>query len=233
MARQMTIEFRNFTGLDLSTAVPYRRPRYKAPGFGEQTMVRGAITGAAAVSNAGKVMADTLAFENAAAGSVRLAGTIPGATIAKPHPDITYAFGGTVSAGAVATVGVSGGVYVWAKFPGIEVGTYAAVAVGAATNVGYSGGGELTIYFGSAPAMLAGDSIAVAVDISLGGPVTLSGQVILSAPPGTTGTPPRLPPGWRPEVIGIAFALTAGWSVLPVSISVMPTRTAIRPLASF
>lgn len=233
MARQMNIEFRNFSGLDLSAATPYRRPRYRSPGVGEQSLVRGAVSAAALVSDTGKVMADTLAMENAGAGAVNLTGAIPGATIAKPHPDITYAFGGTVSAGAVATVGASGGVYFWAKFPGIEIGTYAAVAAGVASNVGYSGGGELTIYFGSAPAMLAGDSIAVAVDISLGGPVTISGQLILSAPPSGIVPPITIPPGWRPTVIGIAFALTVGWSALPVSISVMPTRTAIRPVARF
>jgi len=77
--------------------------------------------------------------------------------------------------------------------------------------------------------VLAGDSITVAVDVDIV-MASVSGMLILSAPPVSLGWPPTLTGPWRPEVIGIGIALSVGISVLPVDISVMPGRTWIKPI---
>lgn len=232
MAGQMNITFRNFTGLDLASAVRATPNRYKPPGFGEETMVRAAIGAASTVSNVGKVAADILSMENARPGSVRVAGLIPGVRIRTPSPDITVAYGLTAGAAAGLAIGAGAGLYLWAKFPGAEIGLYNSISGGYATNIGVGAGGNLCVLFGPAPAVLAGDCITLSVDIGID-VITVSGQLILNAPPVSLGMPPRITGAWHPEVIGIGMALTAGISVLPANISVMPGRTWTRPLTSF
>ncbi|MDD3446108.1 MAG: hypothetical protein PHS60_11895 [Zavarzinia sp.] len=232
MTGQMNINFRNFTGLDLSSAVRTRPPRYKAPSFGEETLVRGAVAAASAVSNLGKVASDAIGFENAAAGSVRISGMIPGVRIRRPNPDITFTIGFTASAGAGLTIGGGAGMYVWSKFPGAEIGLYASAGAGYSTNIGAGAGDNLSVLFGPAPTLLAGDCITLSVDIGVD-VLTVSGQLILNAPPVSLGMPPTVTGVWHPEVVGIGIALTAGMSVLPASVTVMPSRTWTRPVASF
>ena len=76
--------------------------------------------------------------------------------------------------------------------------------------------------------MLAGDLIALEVDVEIG-PVTVGGQIFLTAPP-VSLWPPALTGIWMPEIVGVGFTVTAGVSALPVSIAVMPSRTWIQPI---
>jgi hypothetical protein len=77
--------------------------------------------------------------------------------------------------------------------------------------------------------VLAGDSIAVSVDVGIDF-ATVSGMLILNAPPVSAGWPPTITGAWTPEVIGVGFGTSFGFSALPVDISVMPGRTWIKPL---
>jgi hypothetical protein len=163
-------------------------------------------------------------------GSISLLGAIPGVRIRSPSPDFTVAVGVTGSAGAGVQVGGGAGIYFWNKRPSGEIGVYGSFSVGMITNAGLSIGDQIALMFGSASSVLAGDSISLGVDIDIGFG-SIGGQLILSAPPVSAGWPPTIGlSGWTPEVIGIGLTLTVGISALPVSYSVMPGRTWIKPL---
>lgn len=232
MPGQTRITFRNFTGLDLSSGRRVTRPRYKSPAFGEETLLRGAISALGAVSDVGKLLGGAAGMATSPPGSLSVSGIIPGVRIRVPNPDFTITYGLTASAGASVAVGVGGGVYFWRKASGGEIGLYGSVAAGLITNAGVGAGYALAFLFDAAPTVLAGDCIILSVDVGID-IITVSGQLILNAPPVSLGWPPSITGVWNPEVVGIGFALTAGISALPVNISVMPSRTWTHPVATF
>lgn len=225
MASQFKIEFKNFTGIDLSTAKMVAVPSKKANGFGEETIVRGALSAYTTVSSKGTRIASALALASSPVGVATIVGSVAGAKIRSASPDFTIAAGYTASAGAIVAYGGGAGVYFWNKSPAGEVGLYGSLSVGLMTNIGASFGDQFSYLFGTPSATLAGNSITVSVDIGIG-VATVSGLMYLSVPAGLTTWPPTAPGiTWIPEVIGIGFAVTAGLSLLPHSVSVMPGRT--------
>jgi len=225
MMGQTRIAFRNFTGLDLSSARRFTVPKYKQPAMGEQTLLQGAVAAAALVSNFGKVASATLPAA-APTHSLTTTGTVPGASI-RPFRDFT-----TASGGVVVAAGIGQGIYYWNKPTGGEIGLYGSLSLGIMGNIGVGAGIAVAWLFGPAPSVLAGDCIALSVDVGVD-VLTFSGQLFLSAPPVSLGMPPSITGAWTPQIIGIGYAITAGFSVLPVSISVMPTRTWTRPVTTF
>lgn len=159
--------------------------------------------------------------------SLSILGAIPGLSMASsPHFTLTMGMG--ASAGSGYTAGAGAGIYYWNKAPYGQLGLYGSISAGIATNAGVSFGDYVTYLFGPAASVLAGDSIAVSVDVGID-VFTVTGQLILSAPP-VTLWPPSIGGGWTPQIIGIGFGLSFGISALPVDISVMPGRTWIKPV---
>lgn len=228
MPGQLKVNFKNFWGLSPAHFVKAKMPGASGGGF-KDALLRGAIAGVSGVARRGPLLNDSLNMISPPLGTISLTGAIPGVKIRSPSPDFTIAVGITGSAGAGASVGGGAGVYFWNKRPGGEVGIYGSLSVGAVTNAGISIGDQICLMFGPAASVLAGDCITIGVDIDVG-VVGIGGQLILSAPPVTSGWPPTIGGGWTPEVIGIGMTLTVGISALPVSYSVSPGRTWIKPL---
>ena len=225
MPGQFRVTFRNFTGLDLSGARKTPIPRYKPNHFGEETAVRTALEGAAAVSSTGGLLRSLLGAATPPVASMSVAGVVPGVRIRSPIPDFTVTDGVGASAGAGAAFGAGGGIYFWNKSPSGEVGFFGSLSIGLITNIGASVGVQITLLFGKAPDVLAGDSITVSVDVGID-IATVSGLLILNAPPGGVWPPSRtMLAGWVPEIIGVGFGASVGLSALPVDVSVMPSRT--------
>ncbi|HUL08132.1 MAG TPA: hypothetical protein VLV76_17550 [Candidatus Acidoferrum sp.] len=228
MPGQISITFRNFWGLD-----PARFQRTQSPGRSggsfQDSVLRGAIGALAGTAKRGPLLRSALGMITPPFGSISLSGMIPGVTIRSPRPDFTLTAGITAAGGAGVNFGGGAGMYFWNKSPSGEVGLYGGLSVGMITNIGASIGDQLCFLFGPAGTVLAGDSITVAVDVDIV-MASVSGMLILSAPPVSLGWPPTLTGPWRPEVIGIGIALSVGISVLPVDISVMPGRTWIKPI---
>jgi hypothetical protein len=232
MPGQIRITFKNFTTPpDLSQARKVGIPRQKQNFFGEETALRDAIKGLATLSprrRGTSTFDDLLNVATPPTASMTLAGSVPGTIIRRPVTDFTITFGPTASAGAGTALGVSGGIYFWNKKPDGEVGLFGTMSIGILSNLGFSVGDAVTYLFGPAPTVLAGDAIAVSVDVGID-VATVSGLLILSAPPGTLW-PPALTGPWTPEIIGVGFAISVGLSALPVDVAVMPGRTWIKPI---
>lgn len=231
MPGQIRITFRNFVGLDLSGSRKIPVSRYQPPHFGEQTAIEAAIEALGGLTPAGRVLRSLKALVSPPPAAMTLSGTIPGVRIRSPFPDFTIADGVGASAGAVTAFAAGGGIYFWNKSPSGEIGLYGSLSVGLITNIGASAGFQIALMFGRAPDVLAGDSITVSVDVGID-VVTVTGMLILSAPPSGVWPPPNPSAlaGWVPEVIGVGFGMSAGWSALPVDISVMPSRTWTHPI---
>ncbi len=228
MPGQIRVNFRNFWGLD-PTKFQRAKPPGRSGGSFQDTVLRGVIDNLSGAISRGPLLRSALGMITPPFGSISLSGVIPGVTIRSPRPDFTITAGVTGSAGAVLNFGAGGGVYFWNKSPSGEVGLYGGISVGVITNIGASIGDQFCLLFGPAGTVLAGDSITIAVDIDIV-VASLSGMLILNAPPVSLGWPPSITGPWRPEVIGIGIALTVGISALPVDISVMPGRTWIKPI---
>jgi hypothetical protein len=153
-----------------------------------------------------------------------------------PARDFTIALGPSANIGTFFQGSAGAGVYWWIK-PGLpdEVGLWGSVGVGVTSNMGFSVGGQVSVWYGAAPSVMAGESMSVAVDVTIGA-VTVTGMVFFSVPPTglllTPGMkhPPTFPPGWKPLLIGLGFGLSGGWSVLPIDVSIGPSTTWLKPL---
>jgi len=231
MAKQIRITFKNFTSLDLSGSRKVNLPRANRNSFGEETLLRTTLSGMDRMSPGRRgtsLVADLLDLASPPPGRVMLSGSVPGALVRPRGPDFTIAAGPTSSMGAGFALGSSGGVYFWNKMPGGEVGLFGSLSIGIISNIGFSAGASVTYLFGPAPTVLAGDAIVVSVDVGID-IATVSGMLVLNAPP-TTIWPPRVAlSGWVPEIIGVGFGFSIGLSALPVDISVMPSRTWMTP----
>jgi hypothetical protein len=241
MAEPFRIRFRNFTGLDFSTAERCRMPAAKPNMMGEETLLRGGIAALSAAGNAkGRLLEHTLDRCEGGA-TMTVSGAIPSALIPS-SPEYTIAEGVSAGAGAGAGFSGGGGVYFWKKVPGFEFGLYGSLSAGLISNIGASAAFQVAYFFGPAPATLGGDSITLAVSVDVG--VSIGGVLFISAPPsgltppGTTSLSSYLSTiaassaSWRPQVLGVGYTVGVGVSVLPVDISVMPGRTWTRSAMS-
>lgn len=229
MPGQYKVTFKNFTYLDFSTAKKINVPKPKGNLPGEETLVRAGMSAIGAVSSKGGVMTSMLAVATSPVATLTVAGAVTGALIKSPAPDFTVTFGLAAQAGGGTTAGIGAGVYAWNKSPMGQVGLYGSVSLGYVTNVGVSVGDQICLLFGTPSSTLAGDSISLAVEMGIG-VLTVSGIMILNAPPVTIWPPSLSIAGWTPQIIGVGFALSAGISALPADISVMPGRTWIKPV---
>jgi hypothetical protein len=231
MPGQIRINFRNFTALDLSQARKASIPQASRNSWGEETVLRDGLKGIATISprrRGTSTINDLLNIATPPTGSIAVTGTVPGAVIRPRGLDFTVTFGPSASAGAGTALGASGGVYFWNRKPDGEVGLFGSMSIGIISNLGFSVGDAVTYLFGPAPTVLAGDAIVVSVDVGID-VATVSGLLVLNAPPGTIW-PPRVTGTWTPEIIGVGFAVSVGLSALPVDVSVMPSRTWIKPI---
>jgi hypothetical protein len=229
MPGQIKITFKNFTYMDFSTAKKVKLPGKKSSLPGEETLLRGGVSALAEISSRKKMWKSALDIASPPTGVLSILGSIPGVKIRSGKPDFTLAVGGSMAAGGGAMNVASGaGVYFWNKSPTGEVGLYGSISIGAVTNLGVSIGDSLAYMFGKPGDVLTGDCITVSIDVGID-VVTLTGSLILSAPP-VSLWPPAITGAWTPEVIGIGFGLSVGMSALPADISVMPGRTWIKPV---
>lgn len=220
-----------------------RRPARRENVPGEETLLRTAMLAGTLSPSQRSFHSSLLDASEPPAASLSLSGILPGVTIPIPR-EWTVAEGLTAGAGAGMGGSVSGGLYVWFKRPGSEIGLFGSISLGLITNISVGAGLVCMVMFGPAPAVLAGDSVTISIDLGIEF-LTISGFLILSAPPAGLGPLHTLPatavgiaaaaggpwaPGWRPQLIGIGFSLTAGFSALPVNMTVMPGRTWIRPV---
>jgi len=228
MPGQITVTFRGFTDqnvlLNLPRAQKATLPRRKPPSSFEESMIRTGLEGAALVSPRISSLLALLAPPPAIA---RIIGTVSRIPIRRTS-DFTIAVGFVAQAGAGVSAGLGGGVYFWNKRPRGEVGLFGSISIGVITNIGVGAGDSFAYLFDAAPTVLAGDIIALEVDVEIG-PVTVGGQIFMSAPPATIW-PPALTGPWVPEILGVGFQVTAGISVSPVAIAVTPSRTWIQPI---
>ena len=199
-------------------------PRQKPPGPIEEGLIRTAAEGLALGSTRIRSLLDLLSPPPF---SARVSGMVSRLPIRR-SPNFTIAVGLVASAGAGVAMGMGAGMYFWNKTPRGELGLFGTISVGMITNIGAGAGDSFAYMFDSAPSALAGDCITLEVSVEIG-PVSVAGQMFLTAPPATIW-PPALTGPWVPEVIGVGFTVTAGISISPVHIAVMPSRTWIRPV---
>jgi hypothetical protein len=231
--RQVSVNFGRLTDADIAAnigrSVRVAKGRSSPPGFGQQTLIRGAIEALSTVSPARAGLLPSLATMASRSASINYIAA-PALSVLRGG-EFTVAEGIVASGGAGLTAGLGAGVYAWMKRPGAELGLYGSISVGAMTNIGFGAGACVSLMFGPAPAVLGGDSIALEVDIGID-VITVSGLLYLSAPTVSSVWPPVIGPGYRPQVIGIGFQVTAGMSVLPANYAVSASRTWLRPVAS-
>jgi hypothetical protein len=166
-----------------------------------------------------------LAFVAPPPAILRIIGTVSRIRV-RSRPDFTIAAGFVASAAAGVSAGLGGGVYFWNKRPSGEVGFFGTISIGAITSIGASAGDSLAYLFDAAPTVLAGDIIALEVDVEIP-PVTVGGQIFFNAPP-VSIWPPAITGAWVPEIVGVGFQVTAGIGA-PIAIAVTPSRTWIQP----
>ena len=228
MPGQITVTFRGFTDANVAINLPRSQrsklPLRKAPGTVEETIIRTGLEGAALASARIRSLLAFMAPPPVVANIIGAVSRIP----IRRSPDFTIAVGYVAQVAAGVSAGLGGGVYYWNKRPRGEVGLYGSISVGLITNIGFGAGDAFAYLFDAAPTVLAGDIIALEVDVEIG-PVTVGGQIFMTAPP-VSLWPPALTGPWVPEILGVGFQVTAGISVAPVAIAVTPSRTWIRPL---
>jgi hypothetical protein len=228
MPGQITVTFRGFTdpmvAANLPLSVKTKIPNAKRPGPMEETLLR---TGLEAAALGSTRVASLLSLIAPPTAMMRIIGAVGSLPIRRTS-DFTIAVGYVAQAAAGISAGLGGGVYYWNKRPSGEVGLFGTVSIGAITNIGFGAGDSFAYMFDAAGTVLAGDLIGLEVDVEIG-PVTVGGQIFLTAPP-VTLWPPTVTGPWVPEVVGVGFQVTAGISVSPVAIAVSPSRTWIRPI---
>ena len=228
MPGQITVTFRGFTdpmvAANLPLSVKTKIPNAKRPGPMEETLLR---TGLEAAALGSTRVASLLSLIAPPTAMMRIIGAVGSLPIRRTS-DFTIAVGYVAQAAAGISAGLGGGVYYWNKRPSGEVGLFGTVSIGAITNIGFGAGDSFAYMFDAAGTVLAGDLIGLEVDVEIG-PVTVGGQIFLTAPP-VTLWPPTVTGPWVPEVVGVGFQVTAGISVSPIAIAVTPSRTWIRPI---
>lgn len=232
MSGQIAVTFRGFNNQNVAANLPrsvkVSTPSRSSPGPIEETLIKAGLEAVAlASSRRAPTIRSLLSLMTPPRAMMTIAGMV-GSIPIRRSADFTIAAGFTASAGAVVSVGAGAGVYFWNKTPSGEVGLYGSLSVGLISNIGASAGDAFAYLFDKAPTVLAGDLIALEVDIDIP-PVTVGGQIIMTAPP-VSLWPPALTGTWTPEIVGVGFVVTAGVSALPVSVAVTPSRTWIQPI---
>lgn len=232
MSGQLSVTFRGFNNANLAANLPrsvkVKVPKRSAPGMVEETLIKSGLEGVAMVSSRrAPTISSLLSLMSPPPAVMRILGAVGSLPIRRTR-DFTITAGFTASAAAVVSVGAGAGVYFWNKTPSGEVGLYGSLSVGLISNIGAGAGDAFAYLFDKAPIVLAGDIIALEVDVEIG-PVTVGGQLFMTAPP-VSIWPPAVTGPWVPEIVGVGFTVTAGVSALPVNISVTPSRTWILPI---
>ncbi len=232
MPGQISVTFRGFNdqnfAANLPRSVKVKVPQRSAPGSIEESLIKSSLEGVAMVSaRRAPTIRSLLALMTPPLAIMSIAGTVGSIPIRRTR-DFTITAGFTASAGAYVSVGAGAGVYFWNKAPRGEVGLYGSLSVGLISNIGAGAGDAFAYLFDAAPTVLAGDIIALEVSVEIG-PVSVAGQLFMTAPP-ISISPSALTGAWVPEIVGVGFTVTAGVSVLPVSIAVTPSRTWILPI---
>jgi hypothetical protein len=233
MSGQIQVTFKNFTLADVAANLPSAKKGKlgvcKPPGPLEERLIRAGLEGVAvAVPSRAPRIKSLLGLLSPPSPVMKVLGSVPGLKVHLPSPDFTIAVGFVGSAGAGLSAGAGGGIYFWNKSPSGEVGLFGSISVGIITNAGVSAGDSFAFLFDKAPTVLRGDIITLEVDVEIP-PVTVGGQLFLTAPP-VSLWPPALTGAWTPEIVGVGFQVTVGVSALPINIAVTPSRTWIRPL---
>lgn len=228
MPGQVTVTFRGFTDALVAANLPRSErtkiPNRNPPGSIEESLLRAGLEAAALGSTRVRSLLDLIAPPPAI---MSIVGAVSTLRIRRTR-DFTIAVGYVAQVAAGISAGLGGGVYYWNRRPDGEVGLFGSVSIGVITNIGFGAGDTFAYLFDAAGTVLAGDIIALEVDVEIG-PVTVGGQIFMSAPP-ISIWPPALTGPWVPEILGVGFTLTAGISVAPVAIAVTPSRTWIRPI---
>lgn len=230
MSGQINVTFKGFTSADIKANLHLskkaRMPTRKPPSGLDETLIKAGLKTVAAVSSKrAPRIHGLLSLLTPPPAVMSIIGTLPGIKIRSPSPDFTIAVGFVATAGAIVSGGLGGGVYFWNKRPHGEVGLFGSISIGVITNIGASAGDSFAYLFGTAPGVLAGDIIALEVEVEIP-PVTVGGQIFLTAPIPS----PAAIASWTPEIVGVGFQVTAGVSALPVNVAVTPSRTWIKPL---
>ena len=237
MSQDLRVTFHNLEkGIDWRNATVVSRP--KASSVQASQASARALVSALGQTPAAATVRSIQELAGPPSGRLITAGSIGGVAMPSAVRDFTIALGPSFSANFASFCqgNVGAGVYWWLK-PGLpdEMGLWGSVGISATTNIGFNGGGQISVWYGSAPIVMAGESMGVTVDVSIGA-VTVSGMMFFSVPPGgllmTPGMkhPPTFPAGWKPTLIGLGFGLGGGWSVFPTDISVGPSMTWLKPL---
>lgn len=231
--RQFSVNFGTLTDRDIAAnlsraqRVPVRGR--SAPSLGSETLLTGAIRAASAVAPSRTGALPSLVSLLSPPFPTLPQVMSPMLTVLRTGTDYTIAEGAVASTGIVMTAGLGAGEYVWVKRPRPEIGLYGSLSLGAMSNVGFGAGACVSFMFGPAPSVLAGDCIALEVDVGVG-PATVSGLIYLSAPTVTSVWPPVIAPGWTSQIIGFGFQLTVGMSALPANYAISGSRTWLRPV---
>jgi hypothetical protein len=220
MDQNVRIDVTKVAGIDpRAIGTKTRIPRQRTNLPGEQSMIEAGIKAYAATHGTGSgVLLDALDFKSKPSLTVTTVGSIAKAPT-RPCTDFTIAAGPSISEGAGVSIDFAGGLYFWNKPLGGEVGLWGSIGVGAITNVGASLVAQIYYLFGPAPALLAGESWLVGVDI--GGKLVTGGGYLVFAD------------SWPPQWIGVSFAIGVGVSILPYDIQIQGSHTATTALKSW
>lgn len=225
MPGQINVTFKNFTLANVTASLPSAKkgtmPVRKPPGAVEETLIKTSLQGIATALLPGHAprITSLLGLLTPPLAAIKIFGTVPGMKIRSPSPDFTIAVGHV----AWVSAGSGGGVYFWNKRPSGEVGLFGSISLGNMANImGAVAGDSFVFLFDKAPVVLAGDIIALEVIMEIP-PVTVGGQMFITAPP-VSLWPPALTGTWTPEIIGVGFQVAIGISALPVNITVTPSR---------
>ena len=124
--RQVSVNFGRLTDADIAAnigrSVRVIKGRRSTPGFGQETLIRGAIEALSTISPARAGLLPSLATMASRSSTINyIAG--PALSVLRGG-DFTIAEGIVASGGVGLTSGLGAGVYAWMKRPGTELGLY-------------------------------------------------------------------------------------------------------------
>jgi hypothetical protein len=216
---RLRVDFRNILNLDVprrGRRVPGGPPRRRCGGV-EQALVSTAVSGAARLSNRGRILNEVVELADAGRRiPVSLIGGRGSMVFAPPTSSVvTVGVGSSVSAFAAIGITFGAGLYGSTK---PELGIYTSGGGGIWTNAGVSASLQVTFVFGP-PSDFGGMSWGVGVGCDIPGVgLGVSAMVLFSA----SGPPYRF--------LGFSYGLGAGVSVLPVEYTFQVSSTHLRRL---
>lgn len=213
MDKDVTIDLRAVSDIDISTGKRTKFGQVQPSLELESKVLEGTLKAyitAAGGNPHSKILKELIDFANSPSRAFNVLGSLKGAPT-KPTRDFTISYGPSFAVGAGLMADVSFGLYFWNK---PNIGVFGTFSRGYVSNMGASVVGQLTLLFGAAPDVLAGDCILFGIDVGpgTGWVLTGSGYIVLST---------------KFEFIGISFALGIGCSVLPVDYTLQFASTSI------